>query len=121
MQPQDLVAYYWTGSIPQPRTVGDLSVFGARIVAPAGFYLGTVVELVLEDRTVAVVDEANRPHICVYGRVLRNVDDGFCVEFVFGDVTERRRFREFLDKLSRRTGDEPNAEKKPNARGAGSY
>ena len=103
-QPEDLVAYYWTGALPRPNSVYDVGPYGAHIVAPDGFYLGTVIEIVLEDRAAGRLSGVGSPHTCVHGRVLRTVADGFCVEFVFGDAPERRRFRQFLER--------PEAEKR---------
>jgi hypothetical protein len=116
--PEDLVAYYWTGSTPQPNQVGDVGLYGARIVSRLGFYPGTVVEFIFEDRAASRNDGVQSHHICAYGRVLRSVVDGFCVEFVFRDASERRRFRQFLGGLKRRNRDETNTEKTPNVRGA---
>jgi hypothetical protein len=95
-QPEDLVAYYWTGALPRPNSVFDICPYGAHIFASDRFYLGTVIEIVLEHRAAGRLSGAGSPHICVHGRVLRTLADGFCVEFVFGDASERRRFRHFL-------------------------
>ena len=112
-QPEGLVAYYWTGGIPRPNPVLEIGVYGAHIVAPAPFYLGTVVEIVFEDRAAALNNGAGSHHICIYGRVLRTVADGFCVEFVFEDASQRRKFRQFLNGLKRRNEDETNTEETP--------
>ena len=112
-QPEGLVAYYWTGGIPRPNPVFEIGVYGAHIVAPAPFYLGTVVEIVFEDRAAALNNGAGSHHICVYGRVLRTVADGFCVEFVFDGASQRRKFRQFLGGLKRRNEDETNTEETP--------
>src|ERR1035437_3690345 len=110
MQPAGLVAYFWTGGVPRPSPVFDIGPQGAHIVAPAAFYLGTVVEIVFEDRAYALNNGAGSHHICLYGRVLRAVADGFCVEFVFEDDSQRRKFRQFLNGLKRRNEDETNTE-----------
>jgi hypothetical protein len=121
VQPEDLVAYYWTGAVPRPSSVRDIGMYGAHIVAPAGFhfYVGTVVEIVFESRAVGGNNGAGSHHICVEGRVLRTVTNGFCVEFVFGDSSTRRRFRRFLGGVKRRNGDETNTEKASNVQRAG--
>ena len=114
VQPEDLVAYYWTGAVSRPNSVREIGPYGARIVASAGFYPGTVIEIVLEDRAAGQDDGAENPHSRVYGKVLRTVADGFCVGFVFRDVSERRGFRLFLAGLKRRDGNETtNTEKEP--------
>ena len=114
MQPVDLVAYYWTGGISQPNSVREIGPYGARVVASVSFYPGTVIEMLLEDRPAGQSKGDASHHLCVYGKVRRTVADGFCVEFVFGDVSERRRFRQFVDGLKRRGRDETTkSEKKP--------
>jgi hypothetical protein len=95
-QSENLVAYYWTGALPRPNSVSDICPYGAHILASDRFYLGTVIEIVLEDRAAGRLSGDGSPHICVHGRVLRTLADGFCVEFIFGDASERRRFRHFL-------------------------
>jgi hypothetical protein len=111
MQPAGLVAYYWTGGIPRPNPVFEIGPHGAHIVAPAAFYLGTVVEIVFEDRADDLNNAVESHHICLYGRVLRAVADGFCVEFVFEDDSQRRKFQQFLNGLKRRNEDETNTGK----------
>jgi hypothetical protein len=119
VQPKDLVAYYWTGAVPRPRPVYDIGLYGAHIVAPSGFYLGTVVEIIFEEPAAEPKNGGEANHLCVYGKVLRTVPDGFCVEFVFDDAPSRRRFRQFLSGLKRRDRDETNTEEGSNSQGAG--
>jgi len=104
LQPEDVVAYYWTGGLPRPNAVSDIGPDGARIVAPGVLYLGTVIQIVFEDRAASRSHGVEGDRICVYGRVLRAVAGGFCVEFVFGGASERRRFRQFLHRLKQRNG-----------------
>lgn len=113
MQPADLVAYYWTGGLPRPSQVFEIGVYGARIVAPAAYYRGTIVEFVFEDRAATLNNGVVSHHICIWGRVLRTVADGFCVEFVFEDASQRRKFRQFLNGLKRRNEDETSTEETP--------
>jgi hypothetical protein len=112
MKPEGLVAYYWTGAIPRPNSVREIGPNGARLEAPSGFYLGTVIEMTLQDLAEGRDSGDPSRHSCVHGRVVRTVADGFCVEFVFHDAAERRRFREFLDGLNRRDVDEKTVAKK---------
>jgi len=95
IQTQGLSAHYWTGGIPQPRDVRDIGVFGACIVAPDVFYPGTLVQITLENRAV-LQDDGKNTHISVVGRVCRKTDDGFCVAFLFGALSERGQLRDFL-------------------------
>jgi hypothetical protein len=119
MRPADLVAYYWTGGIPRPNPVFEIGLHGAHIVAPAAIYLGTLVEIVFEDRSAALNYGGESEYICVSGRVLRAVTDGFCVEFVFDDASQRSKFRHFLNALQRRNENETNTEAPPIEQGPG--
>jgi len=121
MRPEDLLAYYWTGSVPQPSSVHDIGLYGANIASPPGFhyYAGTLIEIVFEGRKAEGNNGSGKGHICVYGKVLRTWDDGFCVEFVFDDSSERRRFRQFLSGLKHKNADENKTEKAPEDRRAG--
>ncbi len=107
---EDLVAYYWTGSIPSPREVRQIGLHGAFIVAPDRFYPGTMVQIVFEDRATGGEDGSVHPHVCVYTRALRRAPDGFCVAFMFGDGRERKRFRRFLDHVKRRAVEQTEPE-----------
>jgi len=117
-QPEDLVAFYWTGSFPSPKPVLDIGYYGAHVSAPAGFYAGTLVQMVLVDRAAGRQHAEVGHHICVCARVLRNVPDGFCVEFSFGDAAERRQFRLFVNRLKRRTKDESATKEKAASEGS---
>lgn len=103
---EDLVAYYWTGTIPAPRQVRGIGRYGAFIVTPDTFYPGTLVQIVFEDRAAGVPDGSGPPHICVYGKALRRAADGLAVAFLFGDAKERRRFSRFLDHVKRKAVEE---------------
>ena len=94
------MAYYWTGAVPEPRKVRQIGLFGARILGPEGFYPGTLLQIVLEDRA-AGVSNGTPPHICVCAKALRKVEDGFCVAFMFGDARERRMLLRFLEILAK--------------------
>jgi hypothetical protein len=101
VQAADLVAYYWTGSVPMPREVREIGLHGAFIVGPESFYPGTVVQLVLEDRAAGPITGAGGEPMCVYGKALRREASGFPVAFLFENGSERRRFRRFLEQVKR--------------------
>jgi hypothetical protein len=101
LQIEGLVAYYWTGSIPKPKVVRNVGLYGACIVAADTFYPRTVLQIVLEDADKNRDDGLPTPHICVCGRVCRKTSNGFCVEFLFSDYRERLAVRRFLKGLKR--------------------
>jgi Flp pilus assembly protein TadG len=94
LQPGALVAHYWSGAVSQPREVRDIGISGAYIIAPDKFYPATLLQIIFEDPSKA--DSS----ICICGRVCRKTEDGFCVSFLFGDLRQRARFRQFLGGLT---------------------
>jgi len=117
--PEDLIAFFWTGGRPMPQQVSDIGPYGARIMAPAGFYPGTLVVLVLVDRAARQDESESQHDLCVCGKVTRNEADGFGVEFQFGSTAERRNFRLFFNKLKRSTKHATEAPGQPKVEGAG--
>src|ERR1035441_672913 len=118
---QGLAAYYWTGGIPKPRDVRDIGLHGAYVVAPDFFYPGTLVQIVLENRADGHGDGQGIPSIAVTAEVCRQTPEGFGVAFSFGDSSERRQLRRFLEGLTRQGqveaapagSDEPNTAVQP--------
>src|ERR1039457_1686725 len=98
---QGLAAYYWTGGISKPRDVRDIGLHGAYVVAPDVFYPGTLVQIVLENRAAGHGDGQGIPSIAVTAEVCRQTPEGFGVAFSFGDSSERRQLRRFLEGLTR--------------------
>jgi len=72
------------------------------------YYPGTVIRIAFED----VGPEQEPPKIetfaGVWAKVLRNVEGGFCVGFIFESRTERLEFQRFLESLRRSSLDETN-------------
>jgi hypothetical protein len=119
LRPADLMVYYWTGARPEPRKVSDLGPYGARIIAPAGFYPGTLVVLAFTRQNAPEISGVPGD-ISVCGKVTRNEEDGFCVEFQFGSTAERRSFRTFFYELKRSTRNATDVQTPPKVRRAGS-
>ena len=98
-----LVAHYWTGGAPSPRTVSNVSVDGAYIEAPDKWYPGTVITLIFQLRAGQPAGAEDQPPAAgqmspctVRAVVVRSAPDGFGVEFLFGDHGERSDFQQFL-------------------------
>src|SRR4051794_15627517 len=98
-----LQAYYWTGAVPRPVEVRDISLYGAYILAGDSFYPATLLQIVLSNKAKA------GSHICVCAQVRRKTLDGFCVSFLFGEFREKRLLREFLEGVIRRAPNEVQA------------
>jgi hypothetical protein len=99
-----LVAHYWTGGAPSPRSVSNVSVDGAYIEAPDKWYPGTVITLIFQ------LDSAHSASPCdevpagselspctIRAVVVRSAQDGFAVEFLFVNHDERAAFQQFLE------------------------
>lgn len=97
---EDLVVHYWTGGAPGAKPVRDVGLYGACIQAPEVFYPGTILQIVLEDRA-AHQDHGTSQHICLYAKIIRPVEGGFCVAFLFADGAERKKVRRFLEVVKR--------------------
>ena len=98
-----LVAHYWNGGAPSPRTVSNVSVDGAYIEAPDKWYPGTVITLIFQHGGAAAASPGQGastagelPTCTVRAVVVRSVENGFAVKFRFGDHRERAEFQEFL-------------------------
>jgi len=108
IQVQGLAAYFWTGGISKPRDVRDIGLYGAYIIAPEVPYPGTLLQIVLENGAAGQGGGMAMPRITVWGRVCRGTPEGFCAGFVFGDSSERRQLRRFLQGVT--TRGQPEAE-----------
>ena len=94
-----ILAYYWDGSVPEGRSVRDISAAGAHIVADEHWYPGTIVRLVLRGyRPPPASETAPVPSqtVSVSARVVRQDADGFAVEFMFPTPKERTAFEKFI-------------------------
>ena len=102
--------YYWTGGLPTPHPVREISAWGAEILSPDNFYPGTMIWLSLHD---AADGDDGRGGACggVWGQVIRHKAEGFCVEFLFESRADRLAFRDFVEKLRQRGVHETNGKK----------
>jgi len=101
-KPERLQAHYWTGGLSTPRTVREISLYGAAIAGPDAFYPGTEIRVALEDTAGEENRAGGTRYAAVWGRVVRNINDGLCLAFVFDSWAERRDLSHFLDRLRKR-------------------
>jgi hypothetical protein len=121
LRPEGLIAHYWTGGLSAPRRVQEIGLYGAAITAPDVYYPGTVIRIAMEDAGAAEAEVEAIQYAGVWGKVLRKVNDGFCVGFIFENRAERMHFRRFLEQVRRRgLLDETNRKKREKVRRAGS-
>jgi Flp pilus assembly protein TadG len=89
-----VVAYYWDGGVPIPHRIRNLSATGANILTPEKWYLGTVIQLTLQQG-----EQENSPReasVSVRSRVIAHEADGVRVQFLFLTHQERHTLGAFL-------------------------
>jgi len=94
-----MVAHYWTGGAPIPRSITNISTNGAYIQASDSWQPGTVITLTLQaEHSAAVPRNGNGlpAPFAVRAVVVRAVTDGFAVQFLFGNHREKAEFGRFL-------------------------
>jgi Flp pilus assembly protein TadG len=89
----DLVAYYWSGTVPTSHPVRDISFCGAYVVTDDRWLIDTVLMVTLQ-RGQEVYDA--REAITVAGRVVRYGPDGIGFDFMLPTKEERKALRRFL-------------------------
>jgi hypothetical protein len=97
IRPCGLVAYYWTGSVSEPRVIRDFGVSGAFVEAPEVFYPGTLIQMALVDQADRTSGPEGRMSVCA--KALERRIDGFSVCFPFLEGKERRAMRRFVERL----------------------
>lgn len=75
-----LVAFYWDGGIPAPRSVREISLTGMYLVTEERWYLGTIVRLVLQQMETTDAD-ADRS-ITIQAKAVRWGKDGVGLLFL---------------------------------------
>lgn len=101
---QGLVAYFFTGGLPVPQPVKNISSSGLFLLTPERWYPGTVVRLTLTDEREPTAARS----ITVHARVVRSMDDGMALQFVLEEPEERvgRVAVSSIDPLPRRSSTE---------------
>ncbi|HJT89660.1 MAG TPA: PilZ domain-containing protein [Bryobacteraceae bacterium] len=94
-----IAAFFWTGGASQPYPVREISLCGARIEARHSYGRGTAMRLTL--RLVPPALGANQParSVSLWARIVRHVPDGFCVQFLFPNASERHALQGLLESL----------------------
>ena len=77
---EGLVAYFFTGSVPMPHPVRDISTSGLYVLTSERWYRGTVVRITLTDEREPTAERS----ITVHARVVRSTDEGVALQFLLG-------------------------------------
>ena len=91
----DLVAYRWTGSIPQPQRVGDISDTGLFLLTEERWLPGTIVTMTLQRANTTGEDPADS--IAVQTKVVRWGANGEGLDFVLsalGDIEREQTWQQ---------------------------
>ena len=89
-----LIALYWTGGVPRPYRIRDISSSGAFIETKDEWYVGTTMHLVLEhDGTGHLSPEAA---FGLWAHVVRAGAGGMGVSFIMRSRNEQKEFQRFL-------------------------
>jgi len=83
-----LIAYSWTGGVPEPQTVRNISSSGLFLVTQFRFYLGTHVRLTIVN-TIRYQAHSS-PFITAYATAVRSDEDGVGLRFIRDDSKSDR-------------------------------
>ena len=76
-----LVAFYWDGTVPQPRYILDVSNTGFYLLTDQRWYPGTLITMTLQRTEKS--DDGSKSSVAVQAKVIRLGEDGVAVSFVF--------------------------------------
>jgi hypothetical protein len=107
MAVEGLCAIYWEGSAGSYHRISEISVDGAVVETKLNWYRGTLIRMSIQD-TRDGIEHCEIPLSDLWSRVVRGVNGGICVQFLFASGWERREFRKFLGTFDRRLECEPN-------------
>ena len=102
-----LVAVYWEGAAGSAHRIREISVDGAIVDTSLNWCRGTLIRMSIQDARERAVEEMDATFSELWTRVVRSVEGGFCVQFLFGSSWERQEFRRFLGAFDRRLQSEP--------------
>jgi len=94
-----MVAYYWTGGVPQAFDVKVVSPVGAYLVTSDRWHPGTVLRLTFQYGAISSQGSTEGEEatvLMVRARIVRIGVDGVGVRLVYLNKQERRNFRKFL-------------------------
>jgi Flp pilus assembly protein TadG len=113
-----VVVYYWDGSVPAAaHQLRDISLTGAYLYTSERWYPGTIVRLLLQERTPPIGgDSIGEPaagtapgaaSTSVPARVVRHGSDGVAVEFLFRSSEDRQLLAELVASMNGRASPGP--------------
>ena len=97
MEGPALAAFYWTGGVPNPCRVSNISRKGAYIETDKDWYKGTVLHLVLECQPAPQPARDSTKPFGLWARIVRADPRGMGMEFIMTDRQEEAEFKQFLE------------------------
>jgi Flp pilus assembly protein TadG len=94
-----VIAYFWTGAEPIPHRLRDVSLSGAYMYTAERWYLGTMLQLTLDDdrlRTNEMQKPGQAGSVTLWSKVVRHGSDGVGLEFLFAKRTRQKEWNRFL-------------------------
>jgi len=82
-----LVAYFFTGGVPRPHFVQDISTSGLYVITEERWYRGTFVRITLTDHREPTAERS----ITLHAKVVRWTEDGVALKFILHKKNERLR------------------------------
>ena len=82
-----LVAYFFTGGVPMPHSVRDISTSGLYVVTEERWYKGTFVRITLADQREPTAERS----ITLHAKVVRWTEEGVALQFILHEKNERLR------------------------------
>jgi hypothetical protein len=89
-----LLALYWTGGVPRPYRIRDISSIGAFIETKDEWYVGTMLHLVLEHDGPGHL--SRKTALGLWAQVVRAGAGGMGVSFIMRSRNEQKEFQRFL-------------------------
>jgi hypothetical protein len=93
-----LVAYFFTGGVPRPHSVRDISTSGLYIITEERWYRGTFVRITLTDEREPTAERS----ITLHAGVVRWTEDGVALNFVLHE--KRKRLKGTVSTLDQLSG-----------------
>jgi len=91
-------AFYWDGGAPSARQLKDISMTGAYLYTSDRWYLGTLIELMLQSASEAG-EGGSKKDLSVLCRVTRHGADGLGVKFLMPTDLHRKKVEHFVEEV----------------------
>ena len=95
-----IVAHYWDGGAPKEHPVRDISLTGAYLYATERWYIGTVIEVALQELPGPGETPSGVSVLCLRGKIVRHEPDGIGITFMLRTKEELKALRQFMKRAT---------------------